>query len=421
MHRSIIVLFSVCLLFSCNTKTGREYIDLQGTWKFALDSLDTGENEQWYAKTLEDEIGLPGTTDTNKKGIPNNNYEETTYLSREYSYRGKAWYQKEVDIPSGWGGKTLRLTLERTKPTKIWIDGVYVGSSDRVSVSQEYDLTGKLTPGKHTLTVMVDNGFSVPRQILSSSHAYTESTQTNWNGIIGDMRIEAMPAFHIRGIQVYPDAKTKSARVQVFLNRPAGNNETPQIVLDAEVRNSGSKHRVKMAQDLEPGQDEVNLSLELGDGALLWDEFDPAFYSLTVSLKGSGWADSREATFGLRDFTVKGTQFAINGNITFLRGKHDACVFPLTGHTAMDVDSWRNYFKIAKEYGINHYRFHSWCPPEACFEAADIEGIYLQPELPYWGGFRAQDTTLVRFLGRRDRHPERVRQPRLVRYVRPGE
>ena len=78
-------------------------------------------------------------------------------------------------------------------------------------------------------------------------------------------------------------------------------------------------------------------------------------------------------------------RFETAGHPVFLRGKHDGCVFPLTGHTPMDVDSWRHYFQRCLDYGINHVRFHSWCPPEAAFAAADGLGIYLQPELPFWG------------------------------------
>lgn len=64
----------------------------------------------------------------------------------------------------------------------------------------------------------------------------------------------------------------------------------------------------------------------------------------------------------------------------------------------MDVGAWRRYFQICKGYGINHVRFHSWCPPEACFLAADIEGVYLQPELPFWGDFKKDDQRLMSFL-----------------------
>ena len=98
----------------------------------------------------------------------------------------------------------------------------------------------------------------------------------------------------------------------------------------------------------------------------------------------------------------------MNGKVTFLRGKHDACVFPLIAHTAMDVETWRHYFQVAKQYGINHYRFHSWCPPEACFEAADIEGIYLQPELPVWGNIDIDDTELCDYLLKEGRNLHRA-------------
>ena len=89
-------------------------------------------------------------------------------------------------------------------------------------------------------------------------------------------------------------------------------------------------------------------------------------------------------------------RFMAGGKPVFLRGKHDACVFPLTGHTPMDKASWINYFQRCKDYGINHVRFHSWCPPEAAFAAADELRIYLQPELPFWGTLEGEE--LVSFL-----------------------
>ena len=88
--------------------------------------------------------------------------------------------------------------------------------------------------------------------------------------------------------------------------------------------------------------------------------------------------------------------FQVAGRPIFLRGKHDACVFPLTGHTPMDKTSWMDYFRQCKAYGINHVRFHSWCPPEAAFAAADELGIYLQPELPFWGTLEGEE--LLAFL-----------------------
>jgi hypothetical protein len=97
--------------------------------------------------------------------------------------------------------------------------------------------------------------------------------------------------------------------------------------------------------------------------------------------------------FGMRKFAAVGTQFQINGRTTFLRGKHEAAVFPLSGYPPMDVDGWMRVYKIAKSYGINHYRFHSYCPPDAAFTAADKIGIYIQAELPFWGGLESDSVT----------------------------
>jgi len=133
----------------------------------------------------------------------------------------------------------------------------------------------------------------------------------------------------------------------------------------------------------------INLEYALGDKMDLWDEYHQPIYHLNAIISHNDIKDNKEVPFGMRKFAAKGTKFAINGRITFLRGKHDACVFPLTGYPPMNVEGWMHVMKIAKSWGINHYRFHTWSPPEAAFEAADRLGIYMEPELPFWGGLES--------------------------------
>jgi len=138
----------------------------------------------------------------------------------------------------------------------------------------------------------------------------------------------------------------------------------------------------------------------MGENAPLWSEWSPALHDIRVAITDTSrnTLDEREIKTGLREFATSGTQFTINGETTFLRGRHDACVWPLTAHVPMDIESWRKYFKTIKGYGINHVRFHSWCPPEACFAAADEEGVYLQPELTIWGEIDKDTKPLIDFL-----------------------
>lgn len=392
-------LFLLSLILLCSpwvqAKDLRHTIDLSGTWNFILDPQDKGIQDKFWNIDLPEKVTLPGTTDTNRKGTENTNKSETTNLSRYYKYEGAAWYSRNIEIPAGWKGKHIVLFLERTRPSTVWIDGQEVGKNNYLSTSQEYDLTHFLTPGSHKLTIRIDNGKSIPQQIRSSSHACTESTQTNWNGIIGRIELQAMNPLFIESIQTFPSVADRSVKVKITLSKTSG-IDGKQLCLSAFAFNSSKKHKVKSTvYALKEGCKEYEFVYQLGSKALLWSDLQPALYQLKAEIND---VDERTVRFGLRDFRAEQTHFTINGVKTFLRGKHDACVFPLTGYTAMDLDQWRRYFRICKEYGLNHCRFHSWCPPAACFEAADLEGIYLQPELPIWGGFKKESAELMDFL-----------------------
>lgn len=295
------LLFSFILMAIALNCNAVDVINLAGTWQFQLDRDATFSP----GKPTTDSIELPGTTDTNQKGDKLTDTNETTHLSRNYSYKGRAWYRRTVNIPADWNGKPVYLTLERTKPTQVYVDGKFAGYSNDISTPQEYNLGKWLTPGQHVIDIMVDNANGIPQQLYANSHAVTEDTQTNWNGIIGDIILSTQP----------------------FSAKPIEN-------------------------------------------------IHPA----------------------LKNFHAEGQHLYANGKRVFLRGRHDACVWPLTGHVAMDLDSWRKYMRICQDYGLNHVRFHSWCPPEAAFQAADEAGIVLQPELPFWGNFDKNDTTLMNFL-----------------------
>ena len=385
-------------------------IPLEGNWGLQLDTAGAGIAPDRLTKSCTDSLFLPGTTDMGKKGTYNTDMTLTTSLSREYVFEGKALYTKQVDIPEEWDGTSVRLVMERTKPTTIWIDGKEVGANNDISTAQQYDLSSYLFPGTHTVAILVDNGKqAVPEKVYGSSHAYSASTQTNWNGIIGDFYLESVPLCGIDDIQLYPDVAKKVVTARVTLRNPDKGAGKGILSFYAEAWNTDKQHKTPVQTvEVDWTKPEQELELALGDKALLWSEFTPSLYRFSVSLKTDQSVDTEQATFGLRDFKTKGRQFTMNGKTTFLRGKHDACVFPLIAHTAMDVETWRHYFQVAKQYGINHYRFHSWCPPEACFEAADIEGIYLQPELPIWGNIDIDDTELCDYLLKEGRNLHRA-------------
>ena len=361
----------------------REQIQLAGEWESSLGTCR-----------------LPGTTDENRLGERNRDTLVTYQLTRLYPYSGKVIYTREINIPESFRGKKLFLMMERTKPSTVWVDGDSIGSYGHLYAPHRYELPA-LAVGKHQLKIRIDNSpASVPKEI-QGSHAWTDATQTNWNGILGEFYIEAVPVSYIQSVQVYPEVDKKQALVIVEVD--ADKDGKAILDVDGYAWNTSETHTLspqKLAVRLKKGRNRIELPVNMGDKPLLWSEFHPALYKLNITLRAGKNRDSRMVDFGMRKFEVEGTQFVINGNKTFLRGKHDACVFPLTGYGPMDVASWQRVFRVAKQYGINHYRCHSFTPPRAALEAADIEGIYYQIELPLWGYIKRENTVLNDFLKR---------------------
>jgi len=401
MKRSIVIISRFIILVTCSVHA--EYalttLPLNGTWKFRLDAEDVGVAEKLFAMEFDDTVQLPGTTDENHKGIKKDE-QCIDRLSRVWYWKGPTWYQRRVMIPDAWDGKRITLFLERSKHTRVWIDETFCGWEDTLSAPQVFDVTSALTPGEHTITVLVDNARLPP---VGPSHAVDERTQTNWNGIIGKMELRATAPVWLEDIQVYPNAKERKARVRVVVGNITGKVAAGQITAWCKSYNVAKPSTFEMQSikvKASGRENVVEFTYKPGDGVPLWDEFQPAMLHLNLNLEttagGKPTCDQRSVSFGMRDFTRKRNRLTINGRPVFLRGKNDCCFFPLTGYPPMDKAGWLCVLSIAKSYGINHYRFHSWCPPEAAFEAADELGVYFQAEIPNKrSGFRAPENRVA--------------------------
>jgi hypothetical protein len=367
------------------TTTRENVMSLAGAWRFRLDPENIGVEKRWFTEKLDDSVMLPGTTDTNQKGVLKDE-RAIDRLSRVWYWKGPAWYQREVDVPATWKGKRITLLLERTKNVRVWVDDKDCGAEDTLSALQIFDLTRALTPGRHAITVLVDNAKLPP---VGPAHAVDERTQSNWNGIIGRLELRATDPVWIADAQVYPDAARKQARIRVVIGNMTGQSATGKLIANCRSYNV-AKPADFAAQSIEvrapDARNVVEFTYEPGGQVPLWDEFQPAMLRLDLQLTadagGQAFADRLPVGFGMRDFKRDGQRLAVNGRTVFLRGRLDCANYPLTGYPPMDKDGWLRVLGILKEWGLNHVRFHSWCPPEAAFMAADELGMYFQVELP---------------------------------------
>ncbi len=403
----------LCGAYACQTKS--ESRSLAGEWSFALDSSDVGIQENWAAKRLEERVKLPGSLQAQGKGFDvsvntpwtghvadRSWYEAPEYekyrqpgnmkvpfwLNPDKHYVGVAWYQKEVEIPESWKGKRVQFEFERTHwETTLYIDGERIGHLDALQVPHRYTLAS-LTPGKHLLALRVDNRVNI--DVGSNAHSVSDHTQTNWNGVIGEITMKALPSFSIDNVQIYPDLKDQKALVKVYLD---GKPDKADLSLNVSF---DGKSVLKKSVKVTPDDGECVETTLVWDGEVKpWSEFTPNVYRLQAVLDSPDGVSEETVEFGFRDFKTDGTHFTINGRPTFLRGTLECCIFPMTGYPAMDNAYWAKIYSTCKKYGLNHVRFHSWCPPEAAFHMADSIGIYLQVECGGWalvGDGLPQDT-----------------------------
>jgi hypothetical protein len=242
-----------------------------------------------------------------------------------------------------------------------------------------------LKPGKHLIVIRIDNAKQYDISHRDMAHAYTEGTQIIWNGIIGKMELIARSKVHIANLQVYPNLKEQSAAIDLEIqnDRQLPQKANLQIrILDREKKLVVQKNVTVHIPTGKTSRKETLLFAHI----LPWDEFHPNVYTTEVVLTGtnSKMKDVAVTSFGVRQMTTDNSLLQVNGRRVFLRGTLECNIFPLTGHPPMEKAGWLKEFTTAKAYGLNHIRFHSWCPPQAAFEVADSMGFYLQVELPFW-------------------------------------
>ena len=353
-------------LLSLSMGRAQQILDLGGEWTVTL--ADGGAKQH---------ISLPSTLDGAGLGevstlAPALTKPQLSRLTRRHSFIGEARYQREITIGKEMADRPLQLLLERVMwRSRLLVDGKDMGQVQESLVGPHVFHIKGLAEGKHTLTLVIDNSKLYDISVDNLAHSYTNDTQIMWNGVLG--RMELSVAQTVSDVQVYPDIDNCRVAVKVR----AGN---PSFFLDGRKVSA-----TKTADD--------DYLIPVND-VRLWNEFTPNLYQLTVT----DGQQQKSITFGMRSFKAQGNRLLVNGKPTFLRGTLECCIFPLTGTPPTDERGWMKVFSTAREYGLNHLRFHSWCPPDAAFRVADKMGFYLQVELPNWSLKVNQNSATAKFL-----------------------
>jgi hypothetical protein len=367
-------------------------IDLSGEWKV---QLSDGQNRSILIPGTLDESGIgykdigknawhPASELGNAKNEIDENAPISTRFTRKHTYEGQAIFETDVSymLPEG---KRAFLEVERARCLTLKMDGVTIPYLEKPSLSTPHifdvtDVLRKAKQDKHHILIISDNSYpGLPKKAIQDSSAATDETQTNWNGLLGFVRLRIENDVFISGIRVYPYKNMINIHISL--------NATREWKGKLIIKSDGLEQSACIEVELSMGQ--TNLVLKnrrLNEHVNKWDEFDSNLYELCVTLEEhASFIESKKVTFGVRDFKDNGKgRLTLNERIIFLRGEANCAVFPETGHTPMTVAEWNEILLRYRSYGVNCMRFHSYCPPEAAFIAADQIGMLMQPELSNW-------------------------------------
>jgi hypothetical protein len=366
-------------------------IDLSGEWRFALDPDKIGLRQNYMSGVFGGRMKLPGTVSSQKLCSENTDAVSEDHLTDPYYYEGYAWCGRMVRLDKIY--ETLPnpryfLHLERTRKTCVFVNEIYTGRQESLCTPHVYDITDAVLTAKKNggdrvfpISILMDNS----SYISSGGHMTSPDSQTNWLGITGGIYITVKNNTYLKNIRLLPDPKTGKVQVSADII-----GDFKSITVIAVVNFADGRVAPKISCN--PTSEKLELVYDLDLNYRLWDEFNPVCYEMKLTVTESqshtesiSSPDVYKKSFGFSKLHTDNGRIYNGENELFLRGKHDAMIFPLTGYAPCDTGSWLKRFRIAKSYGINLYRFHTCCPPEAAFIAADTLGMYLAPELPFWG------------------------------------
>ena len=401
--------------FQRGTSEGIDWICLNGTWEFAFDPDDTGEQEKWFTAdspwTLKIQVPYPWESlaawgeeeqADNENYLSKNAYltpEEVTCggIERSGNYREAprhtiGWYRKTVSVPETWNGKRTILTFGAVDwHAKVWVNGEYIGEHENGYLPFELDITDALTPGASTVIVVraydaQDHG----EQLAGKQIGWYERTSGIWQTVY----LEPRNATYIKQCHITPDIDNSTATLDITIDGEvsAGTTLNYQCVSPVgEIAVSGQQSAVKGIRT------ETTLTIPINiprEHLHLWDVDTPHLYNVTLTLTSEESVIDRVFTyFGMRKVSIAkapGGDYQyiyLNNRPVYLLGALNQSFNPEGVYTFLTDEAIRRDIERAKEFGFNFLRLHIKVDEPRLYYWADKLGMLFMCDIPNFGSY----------------------------------
>ncbi|HEY5913445.1 MAG TPA: sugar-binding domain-containing protein [Verrucomicrobiae bacterium] len=368
-------LVAALLCLATNSRAARNFVSLDGQWSFRLDPKDEGTSQRWFSRAtfFTNRVDVPGAWQAQGYGS------ESDKLW--HHYEGKAWYQRELQLPKLAPGQRLFLCVGGVhRSAELWLNGIFLGSHLGYLSPFEFDLTeAARTNATATLAICVDGKQHWDQDCLTGCVDIIDAMFTPWGGIWGHVWLEKRDAAWLEDVFVQPRLSPPGC---VVTARVAGDQARARHVR-LEIR-SGSGRRITAVSGTPLNDGAVRFETQIPN-AKLWSCDSPNLYLARLELAADSARDVLDRVdtpFGVREIRVEGPHFYLNGQKLFLRGYGDDAIYPKTMAPPANKAFYLERLKLIKQYGFNFVRHHSHLLLPEYYEAADEVGMLISAEFP---------------------------------------
>ena len=401
--------------FQRGTSEGIDWLCLNGTWEFAFDPDNTGEQNRWFSPestadsewTLQIQVPYPWESlaawgeeeqADNANYLSKNAYltpEEVTCggIERSGNYREAArhtigWYRRTVSVPETWSEKRTILTFGAVDwHAKVWVNGECVGEHENGYLPFELDITDALIPGKPALIVVrAYDAQDHSEQLAGKQIGWYERTSGIWQTTY----LEPRNATHIKRCHITPDIDNSTATLDITIGGevPAGTTLNWECASPVEATGSTLNGSIAVENSLKTRIDIPREHLHL------WDVDTPHLYNVTLTLmSGESVIDRVFTYFGMRKVSIAKAPSGdyqyiyLNNRPVYLLGALNQSFNPEGVYTFLTDEAIRRDIERAKEFGFNFLRLHIKVDEPRLYYWADKLGMLFMCDIPNFGSY----------------------------------
>ncbi|MGW4048707.1 glycoside hydrolase family 2 protein [Streptomyces sp. NPDC004721] len=313
----------------------RDYLPLDGRWRFRFDPDNVGSGQEWQSPDLDDSawgrVPVPGAWDLlDTHGFAS---EQGDAFGRGTAFDdGYAWYRTAVHVPASWRGRHVRLNfLAVGYSADVWLDGVHLGRHEGANSPFSLPVPSALRPGaRQTIVVRVFRRASYTQYTGTGAQPVTDSYEIPYKpvdywpyaGITRSAWLEAVPEVTIAKLLAVGVGGTFQARV--VLENHGTTDYEGHLTVDPG-RGSGAR-AVTVTTRIPAGSvSVVPVSIPVPD-APRWSPGSPRLLTARAGLTttepgGRGRrTDTLSTNYGVRDLSVGQAQLRLDGKPLFLKG-----------------------------------------------------------------------------------------------------